>query len=112
MRGVSLSKVGIIVLGFAAVLYVGVLVLPSDFLAEHYYEGCMEQAGLRPATYKRYCRCMADYLNQTYTAAGWGRASAQIQAYMDENNRLKPGAPPGVVQYQRAWKRCSRESRQ
>ena len=112
MRGVSLSRVGIIVLGFAAVLYVGVLVLPSDFLAEDYYKGCMKQAGLRPATYKRYCRCMADYLNKNYTAFGWGRVNAQAREYMDHNGRLKPGAPPGVVQYRRAWKRCSEESRQ
>ncbi len=110
MRGVSFTRVGIIVLGFAAVLYVVVLRFPSDFLVEDYYKGCMKQAGLSPGIYKVYCRCMADYLNKNYTAVGWGKASAQVQKYMDHNGQLKPGAPPGVVQYRRAWKRCSEKS--
>lgn len=110
MRGVSFFKVGIIVLGFAVVLFVVMLRLPTDFFSDHYYEGCMEQAGQRPATYEGYCRCMADYFNKNYTAYGSYKVSAQVQEYMDQSGQLKPGAPPGVVQYRRAWKRCSAES--
>ncbi len=95
MRGVSLSKVGIIVFGFAAVLYVVVLRLPSDYIADHYYEGCMKQAGLRPATFKRYCRCMADYLNKNYTAVGWGRVNDQVREYIDHFRPAQAGGAAG-----------------